>query len=166
VAAQLAPSGTPPPAGLGEPWASLLTPTRRTDGPHAVRTLAGLIPAVNGLPFALVALTSTVAYAELRLVELSPTGPVADSSGPSLLDPLGVAAAAPQPGADPVTWSAVDDLGRGHAGSFVRHGSPGSRAYVMFRPALHADARELRVTAAGPEGRAVITIPMGWEEPE
>jgi hypothetical protein len=165
VEARLAGPGSPLPAGLAEPWASLLGPGGADTAPWAVRTLSGVVPAVNGRPVALEALTSTIAYAELRLVELAPTGPVR-SPAPSLLDPLGTASGGhPMPGPEPVDWSASDDRGHHHAGQFIRFGSPGQRAYVLFGPPLHPDATELQIIANGPDGRARITVPLGWEVP-
>jgi hypothetical protein len=163
AAARLAPPGTPAPPGLTEPWATLLGHPHHTDAPWAVRTLSGTVPAVNGLPFALVAVTSTSAYAELRLVELAATGPVRPAP-PPLLDPSPYGGGSP-PGSDATTWTAVDDLRHHHQGTFVRHGTPGQRAYVMLQPALHPDAGELRLTATGPEGRADLTVALDWEEP-
>lgn len=159
AAARLAPPGTPPPPGLTEPWASLIGRALTTDAPWAVRTLSGTVPPINGLPFALVALTSTPGYAELRLVELAATGPV-QPAPPELLDPLRT-----QAGTDATTWTAVDDLGHHYRGTFVRHGTPNHRAYVMLRPPLHTDAAELHLTATGPDGRADLTVPLAWEEP-
>jgi hypothetical protein len=163
AAARVAPPGTPPPAGLTEPWASLLGRAGTDDAPWAVQTLAGTVPAVNGLPFALVALTSTVAYAELRLVELAATGPVRPAP-PSLLEPLRDAGQ-PVPGSDATIWTAVDDLGHRHRGMFMRHGTPGHRAYVMLQPPLHPDATQLHLTATGPDGRAELNVPLDWEDP-
>jgi hypothetical protein len=160
VAARLTP-GTPPPPGLTEPWVSLLDRTDTLDAPWAVRTLAGTMPAVNGLPFALVALTSTIAYAELRLVELAATGPIQPAPS-ELLEPQ--RHRGQPPGTDATTWTATDDLGHHHRGTFIRHGIPADRAYVMLPP-LHPDATELHLTATGPDGRAELTVPLDWEEP-
>ena len=146
----LRPGGADPaarPAGLAEPWRSLLARWGQTGGP--VCTIAvGAVPApFDGVTAAVIALESRDEHFGIT-VELVPdvrTGlPYGDL-----------------PDQQHLTWWAVDDLGNyylGEQGSWSPGGNP-SWGAIMFWPALDERAASIDLIPTATAARAVIRVP-------
>jgi hypothetical protein len=148
----------PPPPGLDEPWASMLT-RQQLSGADGVVPVGVTVPALAGPPLAIEALVAQHTSFRLLVTRLAGDQP-APMSPHCLLDPLGVTTPGlPSPGA-PVTWWATDDLGRHHLGS--SDGIVGLHGSIGFAPGIDPAATVLRITAATTDRRAVITVPLAW----
>jgi hypothetical protein len=154
----------PLPAGLGEPWKSVLGRRGRAASEfwRVVQVVDATLPTVDGRRFATEAVVGSPTLFELRLTELAPDR--AESDGPvaaparSLLDPLGAFGSAPGPQPRKLRWSAVDDHGGHYVGGDVVRGTPLSRPYVQFVPALEPTTEWLRISVCGRDRRVGFTV--------
>ncbi len=155
VLAVLRPRGAEPvarPAGLAEPWRSLLARWGQRGGRPGIVTVGAVTPPFEGLTAAVTAMTSRDEQFGIN-VELVP----------------GVRTGLPYrdlPGQQHLTWWAVDDLGNrylGEQGSW-HFGEDRCGGAIGFWPALHPQASRVDLMPTAATARAIIRVPLPWAE--
>jgi hypothetical protein len=156
VLAVLRPGGTEPvarPAGLAEPWRSLMARWGQRGGRPRIVTIGAVTPQFDGVTAAVIAMTSRDEQFGIN-VELVP----------------GVRTGLPYrdlPGQQHLTWWAADDLGNHYLGEqyswhFDKDRCGGA---IGFWPALPPGASRVDLMPTATAARAVIRVPLPWAEP-
>ena len=139
-------------AALPEPWRSVLARRGRGSGPERLAVVAATTPPLDGLTLAVLAVRSTDGrfYADVETVP-----GVAHSHWPS-----GVAAR------PLLAWWAADDRGHHYLGQqgAWHFGEERSGGQIEFRPALDPAAKTLDIMPTTMTARAVIRVPLDWNE--
>lgn len=139
-------------AELPGPWASVLSGSRRQDGPRGAAPAAVVLPEIDGARFILAGLASWERQATL-LVFAWGWRPQPREFQPQ----------------QPFSWWARDDTGRWHVGRATAHGAPAGTFSLEFSPPLHPGATSLDIILTGRSGRVTATVPLAWTrvaEPE
>ncbi|OHV38095.1 MULTISPECIES: hypothetical protein [Pseudofrankia] len=147
-----APPHVPPPPGATEPWRSLLARRGDTGGPAGTLFVGVATPVFDQVSAVLMDLTSTDAGFQCD-VELS--GPFeVGMAGGSTLDQVFV------------TFSALDDRGNVHLGRFGSWSGGGGivSGTLGFWPALDPKATRLDIILTTDRARAVIAVPLTWDD--
>jgi hypothetical protein len=156
VQAVLHPAGTGPvarPAGLVEPWRSLLARWGQRGGPAGIVTVGAVTPQFDGVTAAVIALTSRDEQfsIDVELVPGARTGlPYRDL-----------------PGQQQLTWWAADNLGNHYLGEqYSWHfGEDRCGGAIGFWPALHPQASRVDLMPTATTARVIIRVPLPWAEP-
>jgi hypothetical protein len=139
-------------AELPGPWASVLSGSRRQDGPRGAAPAAVALPEIDGARFILAGLASWERQATLLVFGWG-WRPRAGEFRPQ----------------QPFSWWARDDAGRWHVGRATVHGAPAGTFRLEFSPPLHPDATSLDIILTGRSARVTATVPLAWArvaEPE
>jgi hypothetical protein len=130
---------------LPGPWASVLSGSRRQDGPPGAAPVAVVLPELDGARFILAGLASWERQATL-LVFAWGWPPRPREFRPQ----------------QPFSWWARDDTGRWHVGRATVHGAPAGTFRLEFSPPLHPGATALDIILTGRSGRVTATVPLAW----
>jgi hypothetical protein len=130
---------------LPGPWASVLSASRRQDGPRGTAPVAVVLPEIDGARFVLAGLSSWERQATV-LVFAWGWRPFPRDFRPE----------------QPFSWWARDDAGRWHVGRATAHGAPAGTFTLELAPPLHPAARSLDVILTGRSGRVTATLPLRW----
>ena len=132
-------------AGLPGPWVSVLSGSRRMDGPQGVSSAAAVLPEIDGARFVLAGLSSWERHASLLVFAWGWT------HQPREFRPR-----------QPFSWWARDDGGRWHVGRIAMHDAAPGTFQLELTPPLHPDAKSLDIILTGRAGRVTATLPLGW----
>jgi hypothetical protein len=132
-------------AGLPGPWVSVLSGSRRVDGPQGTSTATAVLPEIDGARFVLAGLSSWERHATVLVFAWG------WSRRPREFRPH-----------QPFSWWARDDGGRWHVGRIAMHDAAPGTFQLELTPPLHPDARSLDIILTGLAGRVTATLPLGW----
>jgi hypothetical protein len=131
--------------GLPGPWASVLSSSRRQDGPQGAVPVAVALPEIDGARFILAGLSSWERQATALVFAWGwPRGPREFR---------------PQ---QPFSWWARDDAGRWHVGRARSRSAEAGTFQLELTPPLHPAARSLDIILTGRSGRVTATLPLAW----
>jgi hypothetical protein len=131
--------------GLPGPWVSVLSGSRRVDGPQGTSTATAVLPEIDGARFVLAGLSSWERHATVLVFAWG------WSRRPREFRPH-----------QPFSWWARDDGGRWHVGRIAMHDAAPGTFQLELTPPLHPDARSLDIILTGRAGRVTATLPLGW----
>jgi hypothetical protein len=131
--------------GLPGPWVSVLSGSRRVDGPQGTSTATAVLPEIDGARFVLAGLSSWERHATVLVFAWG------WSRRPREFRPH-----------QPFSWWARDDGGRWHVGRIAMHDAAPGTFQLELTPPLHPDARSLDIILTGLAGRVTATLPLGW----
>jgi hypothetical protein len=136
-----------------EPWRSLLRRQESADGPEGTLAIGAVAPEFEGFSVAVIRLESRSEGFGIE-VDVAPR-----LEGRGRFGGLGFCQLA---------WWAADERGNRHLGSIWKWTSEVSYSSgeVNFWPALRATARRLSIMPTGERSRAVITVPLTWDDTE
>jgi hypothetical protein len=130
---------------LPEPWVSVLSGSRRVDGPQGVSSAAAVLPELDGARFVLAGLSSWERHATLLVFAWG------WSHRPREFRPR-----------QPFSWWARDDADRWHVARIGGHDAAAGTFHLELTPPLHPAARSLDVILTGREGQVTATLPLAW----
>jgi hypothetical protein len=130
---------------LPGPWVSVLSGSRRVDGPQGVSSAAAVLPELDGARFVLAGLSSWERHATLLVFAWG------WSHRPREFRPR-----------QPFSWWARDDADRWHVARIGGHDAAAGTFHLELTPPLHPAARSLDVILTGREGRVTATLPLAW----
>ena len=133
--------------GLPRPWVSVLSGSRRVDGPQGTSAAAAVLPEIDGARFVLAGLSSWERHATLLVFAWG------WSPRPREFRPQ-----------QPFSWWARDDADRWHVGRVAMHDAAPGTFRVELTPPLHPAARSLDIVLTGRDGRVTATLPLAWPE--
>jgi hypothetical protein len=135
-----------------QPWRSLLSRQGREDGPEGTIALAAVTPVFDGFS---VAVGSVESRPDGFQIEADVT------SGTEDLEAFGWGVRPRQ-----LAWWAADDRDNHYLGQIQswNGGEDHSSCDIHFWPPLHPKASTLRIMPTGEKSRAVITVPLAWDE--
>jgi hypothetical protein len=131
--------------GLPGPWVSVLSGSRRVDGPQGTSTAAAVLPEIDGARFVLAGLSSWERHATV-LVFAWGWSPRRREFRPQ----------------QPFSWWARDDAGRWHVGRVAIHDALPGTFQLELTPPLHPAAKSLDIILTGRDGRVTATLPLAW----
>jgi hypothetical protein len=131
--------------GLPGPWVSVLSGSRRVDGPQGALSASAVLPEIDGARFVLAGLSSWERHASLLVFAWGWTHQPREFR--------------PQ---QPFSWWARDDGARWHVGRVAIHDAAPGTFHLELTPPLHPDAKSLDVILTGREGRVTATLPLTW----
>jgi hypothetical protein len=131
--------------GLPGPWVSVLSGSRRVDGPQGALSATAVLPEIDGARFVLAGLSSWERHASLLVFAWGWTHQPREFR--------------PQ---QPFSWWARDDGARWHVGRVAIHDAAPGTFHLELTPPLHPDAKSLDVILTGREGRVTATLPLTW----
>jgi hypothetical protein len=131
--------------GLPGPWASVLSGSRREDGPQGASTAAAVLPEFDGARFVLAGLSSWERHATVLIFAWG------WSPRPREFRPQ-----------QPFSWWARDDADRWHVGRVAMHNAAPGTFQLELTPPLHPAARSLDIILTGRDGRVTATLPLAW----
>jgi hypothetical protein len=132
-------------SGLPPPWASVLSGSRRVDGPQGASTATAVLPEINGARFVLAGLSSWERHATVLVFAWG------WSRRPREFRPQ-----------QPFSWWARDDADRWHVGRIAMHDAAPGTFQLELTPPLHPAARSLDIILTGRAGRITATLPLTW----
>jgi len=130
---------------LPEPWVSVLSGSRRVDGPQGVSSAAAVLPEIDGARFVLAGLSSWERHATLLVFAWG------WSHQPREFRPR-----------QPFSWWARDDADRWHVARIGVHDGAAGPFQLELTPPLHPAARSLDIILTGRDGRVTATLPLPW----
>ena len=130
---------------LPEPWVSVLSGSRRADGPQGTSSAAAVLPEIDGARFVLAGLSSWERQATVLVFAWG------WSPRPREFRPQ-----------QPFSWWARDDAGRWHVGRPAIHDAAPGTFQLELTPPLHPAARSLDIILTGRDGRVTATLPLAW----
>ncbi len=131
--------------GLPGPWASVLSGSRRVDGPQGVSGAAAVLPEIDGARFVLAGLSSWERHATLLVFAWG------WSQQPQEFRPR-----------QPFSWWARDDAGRWHVARTGVHDAATGTFQLELTPPLHPAAKSLDIILTGRAGQVTATLPLAW----
>jgi hypothetical protein len=131
--------------GLPGPWVSVLSGSRRADGPQGVSSAAAVLPEIDGARFVLAGLSSWERHATLLVFAWG------WSHRPREFQPR-----------QPFSWWARDDADRWHAARVGVHDAATGTFQLELTPPLHPAAKWLDIILTGRDGRVTATLPLAW----
>jgi hypothetical protein len=131
--------------GLPGPWVSVLSGSRRVDGPQGVSSAAAVLPEIDGARFVLAGLSSWERHATLLVFAWG------WSHRPREFRPR-----------QPFSWWARDDAERWHVARISGHDAATGTFQLELTPPLHPAARSLDIILTGRDGRVTATLPLAW----
>ena len=131
--------------GLPGPWVSVLSGSRRVDGPQGTLTATAVLPEMDGARFVLAGLSSWERHATLLVFAWG------WSPRPREFRPQ-----------QPFSWWARDDADRWHVGRVAMHNAAPGTFQLELTPPLHPGARSLDIILTGRNGRVTATLPLAW----
>ena len=136
---------------LFEPWRSLFRRQGRQDGPEGTFALSAVTPEFDGFS---VAISSLESRPEGFGIEVD-VAPGIEGHGPG----RGL-------GSRQLAWWAADERGNHHLGQLGSWsgGERYSSGQINFWPALRPKARQLSIMPTAETSRAVITVPLTWDD--
>jgi hypothetical protein len=132
---------------LPEPWVSVLSGSRRGDGPQGVSSAAAVLPEIDGARFVLAGLSSWERHATLLVFAWG------WSRQPREFRPR-----------QPFSWWARDDADRWHVARIGVQDAATGTFQLELTPPLHPAARSLDIILTGRDGRVTATLPLAWPE--
>jgi hypothetical protein len=132
-------------ARLPEPWVSVLSGSRRVDGPQGTSTAAAVLPEIDGARFVLAGLSSWERHATVLVFAWG------WSARPREFRPQ-----------QPFSWWARDDAGRWHVGRVAIHDAAPGTFQLELTPPLHSAARSLDIILTGRAGQVTTRLPLAW----
>jgi hypothetical protein len=132
-------------ARLPEPWASVLSGSRRVDGPQGTSAATAVLPEIDGARFVLAGLSSWERHATVLVFAWG------WSSRPREFRPQ-----------QPFSWWARDDAGRWHVGRVAIHDAAPGMFQLELTPPLHPAARSLDIILTGRAGQVTARLPLAW----
>lgn len=130
---------------LPEPWVSVLSGSRRVDGPQGVSSGAAVLPEIDGARFVLAGLSSWERHATLLVFAWG------WSYQPREFQPR-----------QPFSWWARDDADRWHVARIGVHDAATGSFQLELTPPLHPAARSLNIILTGRDERITATLPLPW----
>ena len=130
---------------LPGPWVSVLSGSRRVDGPQGVSSAAVVLPEIDGARFVLAGLSSWERHATLLVFAWG------WSHQPREFRPR-----------QPFSWWARDDADRWHVARVGAHDAATGTFQLELTPPLHPAARSLDIILTGRDGRITATLPLAW----
>lgn len=130
-------------ARLPEPWVSVLSDSRRGDGPQGVSSAAAVLPEIDGARFVLGGLSSWERHATLLVFAWG------WSHQPREFRPR-----------QPFSWWARDDADRWHVARIGVHDPATGTFQLELTPPLHPAARSLDIILTGRDGQITATLPL------
>lgn len=130
---------------LPEPWVSVLSGSRRVDGPQGVSSGAAVLPEIDGARFVLAGLSSWERHATLLVFAWG------WSYQPREFQPR-----------QPFSWWARDDADRWHVARIGVHDAATGSFQLELTPPLHPTARSLDIILTGRDSQVTATLPLPW----
>ena len=130
---------------LPQPWVSVLSGSRRVDGPQGVSSAAAVLPEIDGARFVLAGLSSWERHATLLVFAWG------WSHQPQEFRPR-----------QPFSWWARDDAHRWHVARIGVHDAATGTFQLELTPPLHPAARSLDIILTGRDGWVTATLPLPW----
>ena len=131
--------------GLPGPWVSVLSGSRRVDGPQGASPAAAVLPEIDGARFVLAGLSSWERHATVLVFAWGWSPPAAGIPPAAALLLVG-------PGRRRPLARRADRHARCGAGTFQ----------LELTPPLHPARRSLDIILTGRRGRVTATLPLGW----
>ena len=132
-------------AGLPGPWVSVLSGSRRADGPQGTSTATAVLPEIDGTRFVLAGLSS---WERMATVLVFAWG---WSPQPREFRPQ-----------QPFSWWARDDADRWHVGRIAAHNAAPGTFQLELTPPLHPAATSLDIILTSRADRVTVTLPLDW----
>ena len=132
-------------AALPGPWVSVLSGSRRVDGPQGTSTAATVLPEIDGARFVLAGLSSWERHATVLVFAWG------WSPRPREFRPQ-----------QPFSWWARDDADRWHVGRVSAHNAGPGTFQLELTPPLHPATKSLDIMLTGRDSRVTATLPLGW----
>jgi hypothetical protein len=141
----------PSAAALPDPWRSLLTRRGGSGGPRGTLLVGAVTPVFDRISATIMALESSD---EAFRCEFELTGPVAMGMHGGGIDSVAV------------TFAATDDRGNHYLGQPAdwSGGDSAASGTLEFGPALDPRAAVLDIAVTTDRARAVITVPLHWDD--
>jgi hypothetical protein len=132
-------------SGLPGPWVSVLSGSRRVDGPQGTCTATAVLPEIDGARFVLAGLSSWERHATVLVFAWGWS---------------------PRPrefrAQQPFSWWARDDADRWHVGRIAVHNAAPGTFQLELTPPLHPAARSLDIILTGRDSQVTATLPLAW----
>ena len=130
---------------LPGPWVSVLSGSRRVDGPQGVSSAAAVLPEIDGARFVLAGVSSWERQATVLVFAWG------WSAQPREFRPR-----------QPFSWWARDNADRWHVGRVAMHHAAPGTVQLELTPPLHPAARSLDIILTGRDSRVTATLPLAW----
>jgi hypothetical protein len=130
-------------AGLPGPWASVLSRSRRMDGPQGASAATAVLPEIDGARFVLAGLSSWERHATLLVFAWG------WSRRPREFRPQ-----------QPFSWWGRDDADRWHVGRIAVHDAAPGTFHLELTPPLHPAAKSLDIILTGRADQVTATLPL------